>query len=83
MNMQIKLTALTILLSALSFTGMTQSNPLQYLITGTYTGGKSEDIYVFEFNSKNGSYREVSHVKTSNPSFLAVKKKKVKALSMP
>ena len=72
MNMQIKLTALTILLSALSFTGMTQSNPLQYLITGTYTGGKSEGIYVFEFNSNNGSYREVSHVKTSNPSFLAV-----------
>ena len=72
MNMQIKLTALTILLSALSFTGMTQSNPLQYLITGTYTGGKSEGIYVFEFNSNNGSYGEVSHIKSSNPSFLAV-----------
>ena len=72
MNMQIKLTALTILLSALFFTGMTQSNPLQYLITGTYTGGKSEGIYVFEFNSNNGSYREVSHIKSSNPSFLAV-----------
>ena len=72
MNMQIKLTALTILLSALSFTGMTQSNPLQYLITGTYASGKSEGIYVCEFNSNNGSYGEVSHIKSSNPSFLAV-----------
>ncbi|HRN58022.1 MAG TPA: beta-propeller fold lactonase family protein [Agriterribacter sp.] len=70
--MQTKSAILTFLLSALSITGMTQSNPLHYLITGTYTDGKSKGIYVFEFNSANGSYREVSHIQSSNPSFLAV-----------
>ncbi|MDP4262104.1 MAG: lactonase family protein [Bacteroidota bacterium] len=43
-----------------------------YLITGTYTGGKSEGVYVYKFNSNNGSYKEISHVKTSNPSFVAI-----------
>src|SRR5215813_11279201 len=43
-----------------------------YLIVGTYTGGKSEGIYVFKFNSKDGSFKEVSHVKTSNPSFVVI-----------
>jgi 6-phosphogluconolactonase len=43
-----------------------------YLITGTYTGGKSEGIYVYKFNSKDGSFKEVSHVKTSNPSYVAI-----------
>ena len=72
MNMQIKSNVLIILLSALSFTGMTQSDSIHYLVTGTYTGGKSEGIYVFEFNSKNGSYKAISHIKSSNPTFLAV-----------
>lgn len=51
-----------------------QASPAQenYLVTGTYTGGKSEGIYVYRFNSKDGSYKEVSHVKTSNPSFVVV-----------
>lgn len=43
-----------------------------YLITGTYTSGKSEGIYVYIFNSSDGSYKEVSHVKISNPSYVAV-----------
>ena len=43
-----------------------------YLIVGTYTGGKSEGVYVYKFNSSDGSFKEVSHVKTSNPSFVAV-----------
>ena len=43
-----------------------------YLITGTYTSGKSEGIYVYRFNSNDGSHKEISHVKTSNPSFVAV-----------
>jgi len=43
-----------------------------YLITGTYTSGKSEGIYVYLFNSSDGSYKEVSHVKISNPSYVAV-----------
>lgn len=49
--------------------GISQEN---YLLVGTYTGGKSEGIYVFKFNSEDGSYREISHAKTSNPSFLVV-----------
>ncbi len=43
-----------------------------YLITGTYTTGKSEGIYVFEFNSADGTSKLVSKVKISNPSFVAV-----------
>lgn len=43
-----------------------------FLIVGTYTGGKSEGIYVYTFNSANGTYKEVSHVKTSNPSFITI-----------
>ncbi len=43
-----------------------------YLITGTYTTGKSEGIYVFEFNSSDGTSKPVSKVKISNPSFVAV-----------
>ena len=43
-----------------------------YLLTGTYTSGKSEGIYVFQFNSNDGSAKAVSAVKISNPSFVAV-----------
>ncbi|HMK26641.1 MAG TPA: lactonase family protein [Chitinophagaceae bacterium] len=43
-----------------------------YLLVGTYDSPKSEGIYVYKFNSKDGSVREISHVKTSNPSFLAI-----------
>lgn len=43
-----------------------------YLLVGTYTGGKSEGIYVYKFNSEDASYKEISYVKTSNPSFLAI-----------
>jgi 6-phosphogluconolactonase len=43
-----------------------------YLVVGTYTGGKSEGIYVYKFNSEDGAYKEISHVKTSNPSFVVV-----------
>lgn len=44
----------------------------QYLIVGTYDSPKSEGIYVYKFNSTDGSAKEVSHVKTSNPSFVTV-----------
>jgi 6-phosphogluconolactonase len=43
-----------------------------YLLIGTYTGGKSEGIYVYKFNSATGNNSFVSVVKSSNPSFLAV-----------
>ena len=43
-----------------------------YMIVGTYDSPKSEGIYVYKFNSADGSAKEISHVKTSNPSFVAV-----------
>lgn len=43
-----------------------------YLLTGTYTSGKSEGIYVYRFNSADGTAVPVSQVKISNPSFVAV-----------
>jgi 6-phosphogluconolactonase len=43
-----------------------------YLLIGTYTGVKSEGIYVYKFNSATGDNSFVSVVKSSNPSFLAV-----------
>lgn len=43
-----------------------------YMIVGTYDSPKSEGVYVFRFNSSEGSAKEVSHVKTPNPSFVTV-----------
>ena len=43
-----------------------------YLIVGTYDSPKSEGIYVYKFNGADGSAKEVSHIKTPNPSFVAV-----------
>ncbi|HMU46987.1 MAG TPA: lactonase family protein [Chitinophagaceae bacterium] len=43
-----------------------------YLLVGTYNSPKSEGVYVYRFNSTNGNATEISHVKTSNPSFLAI-----------
>lgn len=58
-----------VLLLVLGFTTTAQQH---YLITGTYTSGKSEGIYVYQFNSGDGSAKEISQVKISNPSFIAV-----------
>ena len=43
-----------------------------YLIVGTYDSAKSEGIYVYKFNNTDGSAKEVSHIKTSNPSYLTI-----------
>lgn len=43
-----------------------------YLLIGTYTGGSSEGIYVYKFNSETGDNSFVSVAKSSNPSFLAI-----------
>jgi 6-phosphogluconolactonase len=43
-----------------------------YLLVGTYTNGKSEGVYVYDFNTTNGTATMVSKAKTSNPSYLAV-----------
>ena len=60
---------LTILLPFLLFA---EDPKEHYLVVGTYTGGKSEGIYIYKFNSEDGSFKEVSHVKTSNPSYVAI-----------
>ena len=57
---------------ALPFLSLTKGPKENFLIVGTYTGGKSEGVYVYTFNSEDGSFREISHVKTSNPSFVAI-----------
>lgn len=62
-----KLTLL--LLIFYSFLANAQEN---YLIAGTYTTGKGEGIYVYQFNSKTGQAKPVSSIKSSNPSFLTV-----------
>ena len=45
-----------------------------YLIVGTYDSPKSDGIYVFSFDEENGTTKEVSHIKISNPSYLTVSK---------
>lgn len=43
-----------------------------YMLVGTYDSPKSEGVYVYKFNSRDGTAKEISHVKTPNPSFVAV-----------
>jgi len=49
---------------------MAESN---FLYVGTYTGGKSEGIYAYRFDSETGEVRELGlAAKAVNPTFLAV-----------
>lgn len=41
------------------------------LLVGTYTGKKSEGIYVYKFNTSTGELTKVSSTFTENPSYLA------------
>ena len=43
-----------------------------YLIVGTYTSGKSEGVYVYQFDSKKAESKLIDSAKTSNPSFIAI-----------
>lgn len=52
------------------FSASAQQSP--YLLIGTYTSGKSEGIYVYNFNTATGDATYKSKIKASNPSFLAV-----------
>ena len=54
------------------FCGIAKAQQHFYLLAGTYTSGKSKGIYVYRFNSNDGSATEISQVKISNPSFIAV-----------
>lgn len=62
------LTAITFLL--FSITLLAQKK--MHLLVGTYTNGKSEGIYVYDFDTTNANNNFVSSIKSSNPSFLAV-----------
>lgn len=61
-----------LLIAALPFLLFPDTGKENYLLVGTYTGGKSDGLYVYQFNSQDGTHREVSHVKASNPSFVVV-----------
>lgn len=56
----------------LFFACNTSSDKDQYLVVGTYDSPKSEGIYVYKFDSRDGSTKEISHIKTSNPSYLTI-----------
>jgi 6-phosphogluconolactonase len=43
-----------------------------HLLIGTYTSGKSEGIYVYDFNTSTGDNKFVSSAKIENPSYLTV-----------
>jgi 6-phosphogluconolactonase len=43
-----------------------------HLLIGTYTSGKSEGIYVYNFNSNTGDFSMESKIKTPDPSYLAI-----------
>jgi 6-phosphogluconolactonase len=61
-----------ILLPLLAFFYVIANAQTNYLIVGTYTGGKSEGIYVYHFNSTTGGFDSVGMIKTNNPSYLAI-----------
>ncbi len=64
-----KLSLFSLLISLAFFPA---ANKEHYLIVGTYNSPKSEGIYVYKFNSLDGSTKEVSHIKTANPSYVTV-----------
>lgn len=57
-------------LTSLFFLGTTAQE--HYLLVGTYDSPKSEGLYVYKYNSIDGTTREISHIKSPNASFLAV-----------
>ncbi len=61
-----------ILTLALPFLLLSGGGKENYLLVGTYTGGKSDGLYVYKFNSEDGTHKEISHVHVSNPSFVVV-----------
>ncbi|HYH16494.1 MAG TPA: lactonase family protein [Flavisolibacter sp.] len=61
------------LLSCIAVTGISLLSQAQYtLLVGTYTSGKNQGIYVYDFASNTGDALLRDSVKSSNPSFLAV-----------
>ena len=58
------------LLFSILFIQATGQQP--FLLVGTYDSPKSEGVYVFRFNSNTGTAEVVSHIKTSNPSYISI-----------
>lgn len=57
------------------FAAMRLAAQSPYLMVGTYTtNSKSEGIYVYEFNTKTGNVKAISHIKAGNPSYIAISK---------
>lgn len=63
---------LTIAAGMASMIFLTPPAGKNYLIVGTYDSPKSEGIYVYTFDNNSGEATAVSHVKTSNPSFISI-----------
>src|SRR5947209_15438278 len=60
----------TSLLFVLTLSAFAQKH--YYLVAGTYTNGKSKGVYVYDFNTTDGSAREVSMTPSSNPAYVAM-----------
>lgn len=72
-----KIITLFVLLALMSCSNLGQNTRTAakeyYMLIGTYTSGKSEGIYVYKFNTEDGSVVPVSVAKgIKNPSFIAV-----------
>jgi len=52
--------------------GSAPADGVYNLLVGTYTGGKSEGLYVYRFDTKTGDATRVSVAQTVNPSYLVV-----------
>ncbi len=61
-------------LCCLIFTVSFSQQQRYYLLVGTYTNGKSEGIYVYNFDATNGKTALISQIKANNPSYLAISK---------
>lgn len=68
----IKIPAVLVLLLLTCMSSFSQRNGKYYLLVGTYTSGKSDGIYVYNYNPAIVHQTLASTVKTSNPSYLAV-----------
>jgi 6-phosphogluconolactonase len=58
------------LLLLVTLAAMAQKDKI--MIVGTYTGGMSEGVYVYRFNTETGDAVSLAHTHTSNPSYVAI-----------
>jgi len=52
------------------------SNQVPMIYIGTYTSGKSEGIYGYQFDPQSGALTRINSIKSTNPSFLAIDRSK-------